>query len=304
MSFSVQLGLIFALATAFSSIVGFLYKHRGAIESPPIEWSRPIRSSFALFRSKWYVLGIVIAFGSWGFHVTALALAPISIVQSVIAGGLVLLTVTADRLFGFRVTRREWIGVALTAAGLAFLAATLHGTAGDRHSDYEAAVLTVYLVVVVGIGVLAAALARPPSSGTVLAVSTGLIWGGSDVAIKALSAHTGQGFPSVLAHPLAPLIAILSFAGLVVSAKSLQEGKAVPVIAVTSAAANVVTIAAGPIVFGEPLPHSPATLALRIVAFALVIGAAALTPPPMRAAGGEDDEALARSAVGTVGETA
>ena len=55
----------------------------------------------------------------------ALALAPISLVQSVIAGGLVLLTVVADRLFGFAVTRREWIGVALTAAGLAFLAATL-----------------------------------------------------------------------------------------------------------------------------------------------------------------------------------
>ena len=62
---------------------------------------------------------------SWGFHVAALALAPISIVQTVIAGGLVLLRVVADRLFGFTVTRREWIGVALTAAGLAFLAATL-----------------------------------------------------------------------------------------------------------------------------------------------------------------------------------
>ena len=76
------------------------------------------------------------ATGSWGFHVAALALAPISLVQSVIAGGLVLLTVVADRLFGFTVTRREWIGVALTAAGLAFLAATLGDTADEAHSDY------------------------------------------------------------------------------------------------------------------------------------------------------------------------
>ena len=37
---------------------------------------------------------------------------------------------------------------------------------------------------------------------------------------------------------------------------SLQVGKAVPVIAVTSVAANVVTIAAGPVVFGEPLPST------------------------------------------------
>ena len=84
------------------------------------------------------------ATGSWGFHVAALALAPISIVQSVIAGGLVLLTVVADRLFGFSVTRREWIGVALTAAGLAFLAATLGDTADEAHSDYAVATLVVY----------------------------------------------------------------------------------------------------------------------------------------------------------------
>src|ERR671910_3885291 len=103
MSFGVQLGLLLALATALASVVGFLYKHRGAVESPPVEWRRPVRSSLVLFRSKWYVLGIVVATASWGFHVSGLALAPISLVQSVIAGGLVLLTVTADRLFGFQV---------------------------------------------------------------------------------------------------------------------------------------------------------------------------------------------------------
>src|ERR671916_2189555 len=125
MSFGVQLGLLLALATAFTSVVGFLYKHRGAVESPPVRVRRPVRSSLALFRSRWYTLGILIATASWGLHVAALSLAPISLVQSVIAGGLVLLTVSADRLFGFEVTRREWLGVALTAAGLAFLAATL-----------------------------------------------------------------------------------------------------------------------------------------------------------------------------------
>src|ERR671919_3228279 len=137
MSASVQIGLLLALATAFASVLGFLYKHRGAVESPIVDMRRPVSTSLALFRSRWYVLGILIAMGGWGLHVGALALAPISLVQSVIAGGLVLLTVTADRLFGFEVTRREWIGVALTAAGLAFLAATLDGTGSEAHSDYE-----------------------------------------------------------------------------------------------------------------------------------------------------------------------
>src|ERR671914_2202494 len=152
MSFGVQLGLLLALATAFASVVGFLYKHRGAVESPPVELARPVRSSLALFRSRAYTLGILIATASWGFHVAALSLAPISLVQSVIAGGLVLLTVCADRLFGFAVTRREWIGVALTAAGLAFLAATLDGAGDSAHSDYEPATLAAYAGAAAGLG--------------------------------------------------------------------------------------------------------------------------------------------------------
>src|ERR671916_2648385 len=141
MSFGVQLGLLLALATALASVVGFLYKHRGAVESPPVEARRPVRTSLALFASRWYTIGIIVATGSWGLHVAALALAPISLVQSVIAGGLVLLTVLADRIFAHRVTRREWVGVALTAAGLAFLAATMSGAGDDAHSDYGAGTL-------------------------------------------------------------------------------------------------------------------------------------------------------------------
>ena len=80
------------------------------------------------------------------------------------------------------------------------------------------------------------------------------------------------------------MIALASAAGLVVSARSLQVGKAVPVIAVTSVAANTLTIAAGPLVFAEPFPADPLGVVMRLSAFALVIVAAALTPAPVRAA--------------------
>ncbi len=286
MSLSVQIGLLLSLGTALASIVGFLYKHRGAVESPPVEARRPIASSLALFRSKWYVIGILVATGSWGLHVAALALAPISLVQSVIAGGLVFLTVVADRIFGFAVTRREWIGVALTATGLAVLAATLDGAGESAHSNWEAGRLSLYLTVCLGLGLATAVAARANlHGGTMLAVSAGLLWGGSDVAIKALSDRLGDGAAEVLLHPLALLILLASLVGLSVSARSLQVGKAVPVIAVTSAAANICTISAGPVVFGEPMPDDPLGLTVRIIAFALVIFAAAFTPPPIRAAG-------------------
>ena len=285
MSLSVQIGLLLALATALASVLGFLYKHRGAVESPLVEMRRPVRTSLALFRSRWYVLGILIAMAGWGLHVGALALAPISLVQSVIAGGLVLLTVTADRLFAHEVTRREWIGVALAALGLAFLAATLDGTGSGPHSDYEPGRLLPYLA---GVSALAVAVAaggiNGPREGVLLGASAGLFWAASDTAIKALSDQLDEGAAAVLLDPLAAVIALASAAGLVVSARSLQVGRAVPVIAVTSVAANSLTIAAGPIVFAEPLPEDALGVVVRMSAFALVIVAAALTPAPVKAA--------------------
>jgi hypothetical protein len=294
LSLSVQIGLLLAVATAFTSVVGFLYKHRGAVESPPVSLRYPVRTSLALFRSRAYTLGILIAVCSWGFHVGALALAPISLVQSVIAGGLVLLTVTADRLFAHEVTRREWIGVALAALGLAFLAATLEGAGDEAHSSYDAATLGLYvgLLSALAVGVAAAARVSPLRGGVLFGASAGLFWAASDTSIKALSDKLGdESALVILTHPLAVVIALASFAGLVVSARSLQIGKAVPVIAVTSVAANVCTIAAGPIVFSEPMPDDPVGLAVRVLAFALVITAAALTPAPIHAAEAEPEPA-------------
>ncbi len=299
MSLSVELGLFLSVLTALGSVAGFLYKFRGAREAPAVELSHPLRSTAELFRSPLYALGIVIAFCSWGVHVGALALAPISLVQSVIAGGLVLLTVVADRLFGITVTRREWICVGLTAAGLAFLAATLSGDGNDAHSRYPPGTLAVFLIAVAGVGVLLAVnprallarrRARRAATGSIrsplrpggaaLAVSAGLLWAASDTSIKALSSHLGQLGLGVVIHPLAFVILIASLVGLLISARSLQLGDAVPMIALTSAAANLTTIAAGPIVFAEPLPASDLGLAVRLLAFGCVIVAAALTPPP------------------------
>ncbi len=293
-SLTVQIGLLFALATAFTSILGFLLKHRGARQAPPVEARRPVRTSLALFTARDYTIGIIVATASWGLHVAALSLAPISLVQSVIAGGLVLLTVLADRIFAHEVTRREWIGVALTAAGLAFLAATMSGTGEEAHSDYGNATLAAYAGVLAACGLAAAiygwgeSRARAP----VVGVGAGLLWGASDVSIKALSDSLENDGWLVIVHPLAFVIATLSLIGLTVSARSLQQGAAVSVIAATSAAANLVTIASGPIVFGEPMPDDPLGFALRIAAFALVITAASLTPPP----GAEDEDVLGKEA--------
>jgi hypothetical protein len=280
---SVQIGLLLSVATALASIVGFLYKHRGAVDSPDVDWRRPLWSSLVLFRSRAYTLGVLIAMAGWGFHVGALALAPISLVQATIAGGLVMLTVIADRFFAHQVTRREWIGVALAALGLAFLAATLEGGGDEAHSSYDGETLAVFVALVIAAGVGVAVAGRATRrAGVLFAASAGLLWAASDTTIKAASDGLGdESVLAILVSPMALLVLVLSLAGLLVSARSLQIGPVVPVIAVTSVAANATTIAAGPIVFSEPLPDDTLGLTVRILAFALVVGAAALTPPPL-----------------------
>lgn len=279
---SVAIGLLLAVACAFVSIVGFLLKQRGAVSAPTVSLRRPVRSTIALFENRWWTLGILVAMGSWVFHVGALALAPISLVQSVIAGGLVLLTVVADRLFGLRVSRREWIGVALVALGLAILAATSGHVAQSAHSAYGTGAWARYtlLLTVAGLALCLVPSVRRGGGALVLAVSAGLLWAASDVTIKALSGSLSSDGLLVLVDPMALAILLLSLVGLVVSARSLQLGEVIPVIAATSAAANIGTIVAGPLVFLEPMPSHPAEVALRVAAFALVVVAAALTPGP------------------------
>jgi drug/metabolite transporter (DMT)-like permease len=274
--------LLLALGCAAVGMLGLLMKQRGAALAPPVEWRRPLRSTFALFSNRWWTIGVLVATAGWGFHVAGLALAPISLVQAVIAGGLVLLTPMADRLFGHSVSRREWIGVAVAAAGLALLALTL-GHAGDSaHSAHSGGTLALYVGLLVGVCVAACFAVRgdPPQAGVVLAAAAGAIWGASDVTIKALSDQLDAVGAGVLLDPLAAVIAMLSLAGLIVSARSLQLGPAIPVIVITTTALNLVTIASGPIVFGEPLPSDTLALVVRLLAFVLVIFGAALTPGP------------------------
>ncbi len=282
MSPTVGLGLAFALACAIVMLAGFLLKERGARSSPPVVLRSPVRSTLALFRNPWWTAGFLVAGAGWVFHVAALALAPISLVQVTIAAGLVLLTPLADRVFDHDVARREWIGVALTAVGLVLVAVTLGAGAEHAHAEYSGRTLALYVGVLAAVGVVAAlvAMGRGLWAGPLLGLSCGLLWGGSDVTIKAASALLGDRGVGVVATPQVAAIAALSAVGFVVGARSLQLGPAVAVIAITTAATNIVTIASGAIVFGETMPSHPVALAGRVLGLVLVVAGAVMTPGP------------------------
>ena len=84
------------------------------------------------------------------------------------------------------------------------------------------------------------------------------------------------------------------------SARGLQDGDAVPVIAVTGTAANIAGVAGGIIVFGDPLPSDALGIVIQAVAFVMVIAASALMPAPVRSASVAPPSASAPPATGAI----
>src|SRR3954449_12041212 len=283
---TLQIGIFLALLCALATNLGFLFKHRGACAAPDVNMRHPVKSAAGLFRSKWFAVGMLVAVGAWLFHVAAMALAPLSLVQAVISGGLVFLTVLAERFFGFSVGRRQWLGVGLTALGLSLLAVTLPSTGGS-HDSYSLAAMVAFesgLLVVGTLLVLSHKLGAPHEHhGVLLGTASGILFGVSDVAIKALTGQIGDSGMTGLLSPWLVTCVIASVIAFFASARGLQKGDAVPVITLTAAGANVSAIAGGILVFGDPMPGDALGIVLQTLAFGLVIAAAALTPAPLRA---------------------
>jgi drug/metabolite transporter (DMT)-like permease len=282
------IGILLAVLCALATNVGFLYKHRGACAAPAVDIRRPIRCARSLFASPLFAIGFAIATGAWVFHVLAMSLAPLSLVQSVLAGGVVLLAVMAERLFGLRIGRRQWLGLALTAVGLILLGVTLPATHGADSRFSVPAMIGFEGGLIIGgtLLIMGPRIGAPREHhGFMLGAAAGILFGVSDVAIKAISGLISSGGLMGLLTPWILICVLASVAAFYASAKGLQDGQAVPVIAVTGTAANISGIVGGIIVFGEPLSGNPALLVVECLAFALVLLAAWLMPAPVRAVG-------------------
>jgi drug/metabolite transporter (DMT)-like permease len=284
---AVGIGLFCALLSALGTNLAFLFKHKGAIAAPDVEMRHPLRSTVDLFRSKWWSIGWGVAAVAFALHVAALTLAPISMGQAVLAGGLVFLAVLAERFFGFHLGRRQWLGIGLVAVSLSLLTLT-GGGQGDANSAYSLTGMIVFESIAVGIGLLlllSHLIERiPVQRGVLLGIAAGLGFGISDVAIKALSGDLDSGVAGLLS-PWSVVIITAAVFSFFASARSLQIGDGVAVIAVTSVAANLSTILAGLAVFGDPIGTDPLVIGVRGMAFVLILVGAALIPAPVRAGG-------------------
>jgi hypothetical protein len=286
---TLAIGILLALACALVANFGFFYKYKGANAAPAVQVRHPLRSARELFASKWFSIGMVVATASWALHVAALALAPMSVIQVSLAAGVVLIAVMADRIFGFEVGPRQWLGLLATGIGLVVLGLTLPAMHG-AHSQFSDAAMISFEAGLFGIGgllIMGPRMGGPTEHhGIMLGAAAGILFGVSDTAIKALTGIVGaHGVVAVVLSPWLGVAVLASIVAFYASARGLQDGDAVPVIAVTGTAANIAGVAGGIVVFGDPMAGSPAGVVLESLAFVLVIVACALMPAPVRSAG-------------------
>src|SRR5262245_66363374 len=88
---------------------------------------RPLQSIRLLLSDRSWLLGFAMESGGFLLYVAALALAPLSLVQSIAAGGIGVLAFASARMAKRPLSRVELTGVLLSVLGLAAVAVSLVG---------------------------------------------------------------------------------------------------------------------------------------------------------------------------------
>jgi hypothetical protein len=163
----------------------------------------------------------------------------------------------------------------------------MHGA----HSQFSSAAMIAFEAGLFGLGallIMGPRMGGPVEHhGAMLGAAAGILFGVSDTAIKALTGILGSGGATgVLLSPWLLCAILASIVAFYASARGLQDGDAVPVIAITGTAANITGIAGGIVVFGDPLAGSTVGVVVQALAFVLVLVASAMMPAPVRSATG------------------
>jgi drug/metabolite transporter (DMT)-like permease len=283
------IALPLALVSTAMTNVAYLREHDAAAGLPALSLRRPLHSARILVGDRSWLLGFALESGGFALYALALALASLALVQSVGAGGIGLLAFISARIGGRHLTRRELAGVIIATAGLVVLGISLLGGSGSG-SDGSTLVIVLWLgasaalaVAVLGLGRLR--LDRAAAAG----IAGGIFFSIGDVATKAAT----QGG---LRIAFAAVLVVGYTAGTALLQIGYQAGAALTVAGLATLLTNALPIAAGAVVFDEPVP-SGIYGALRILAFAAVTaGAFLLARPEKSGSERRSPDADARSA--------
>jgi drug/metabolite transporter (DMT)-like permease len=301
-----------AVAAAIAINAGYVVQHRGLTSAPRIELRRPLAAIAALLRSRRWVAGAVLGYAGLGLEVLALVGLPLSAVQAAIGAGLVVVAVLSRALDGAPLGRAAPLGAALAIGALAVIAVVTPGSVGPHAAHAPAPWALVAAAVVVAAAAAMAARLVPTATG--LALAAGLLYGMTSIAMAALAPMLA-GMPTPLAVVAAAVAvgAVVTAAGFLSFQRALQRGRPLPVATATMAAMDLVAIAGGILLLGDPLAAGAGARAAQLAALALVAlsavvvlgdraGRAAPRPRSAPAVGNADPREQSRAGAPPAGE--
>ena len=240
-------GLVLALLSTAALSSGFYIQHAASGQLPPLSLRHPLAALSALFTDRRWVTGFVTGLGGWGLYITALDLAPISLVQATSAGGVGLIALLV-RAGGVRLSRREWAAAAVSVCGLLLLGLSLPAGASQARPASWMQPVGWILVSALAAAIAAFPAARMLRPGAGLAMAAGLMYSAGDVATKAA---VGAVSP---VYAFALLLAACHGLGFACVQLSFQRGTALATVGLSTLLTNLLPIVAGLLIFGEYLP--------------------------------------------------
>jgi hypothetical protein len=272
MSISTAVALALALLSTTITNLAYLREHDAAAALPVLSMRRPLHSLQLLFSDRSWLLGFAMESSGFLLYAAALALASLSLVQSINAGGIGVLAYVSARMSRRRLSRRELSGVILSVGGLLALAVSLVGGSGAGGRGSTPAIL-VWLGASGAAALLVLALGRAFLGLAVAAgVAGGLFFSIGDISTKLTTqggARIGFLVTLVIGYTLGTVLLQLGY----------QAGGALTVAGIATLLTNALPIAAGTIVLDEPVP-SGAFGDLRVLAFAAVTAGGVLLASP------------------------
>jgi hypothetical protein len=261
-------GLVLAFASAVVINLAYLREHEAAAALPALSLRHPIRSVRLLVGDRAWLFGFAMESVGFLIYVVALALAPLSLVQSISAGGIGVLAFASARLQRRRLARVEIVGVSLSVLGLAALAVSLVGGKA-KEGGGDIGPILLWLGATAAIAVLLVVVGRRHWGAAVAnGIAGGLFFSIGDISTKLVT----QGGVRVA---FVSLMLVGYFLGTALLQIGYQAGGALTVAGLATLVTNALPIAAGTVVLDEPLPTGWHGV-VRVLAFAAVVTGAVL----------------------------
>jgi hypothetical protein len=276
------LGGITAAGVAASCFDGGLAMQAVEARAEPRKHNLRASLLLRLARRRRWLAATALAFAGWPFHLLALALAPLSLVQPTLALGLILLLYLGHRLLGEPIGRREITAVAGLICAVALLAWAAPPETSHHAGSARLAAGLVPLALIVFLPLLLERLVTVPATSLPLACGAAYAFTGiaSKLLVDELRAHSVEG---VLLW--AALTAVLGFTGLLLEMSALQRRPATHVGPLVFVVQVTVPVLLAPLVSGESWSDTPLGGGVILLAVAaVVVSAVTLTRSPAVAA--------------------